>query len=638
GPAELFVTDGSAWRRVAHGGELVLDRMSLLAAGPAERRTLVMFRPPRAWGAGKPVVDPLLADETRSLGERTRRLYPYGGALPELGWVNPFAVERSLGLDGWIHAALAQRGTPPPATCGTLAPPAIERERVCSTSPLDGVLECRVTVQPELAQALRGVVDELLVAPKRFTGRDVTPVRAAYVVLRGDTGELLAQGNVVPDRAPLAYAPAGARAEAELVRLREERGESDRERVEWNLPIAVGSTFKPIVARALERAAPQHAAALELSAAGAVGGCPRGTVDPLLGHCPPTSLAGQPTAADLHDFLARSPNWYQAALGTIGLALPDGTLFAGDTEVTFADVVASDLSSWPTDRRLEVADAGGTILGARSVSVAGLRRTPLWTHVERLLGRPLCTLGDRARCDRAAARADVCAARALPVPAGADLRYLVALGPDRVVPYADDRPGQRSIPVREYLQLLRGSGVHAVGSLAQLTDAFGRVVFDPNEQPQLAASWFPAPVTGTLPAWSCAAATGHTPSVLGADGGLCAVLRERGTAHAAAGALLAEPHVVVYGAKTGTIDTLADVARKRSSCAAWNRTHGRRAQLACGKAPPDDSLFVIAFGVQTPAGAVPITLGLQLQRAGSGAAARATPAFVRAIARHVRGA
>jgi hypothetical protein len=306
--------------------------------------------------------------------------------------------------------------------------------------------------------------------------------------------------------------------------------------------------------------------------------------------------------------------------------------------VTFADVVASDLSSWPTDRRLEVSDAAGTILGKRSVSIDGLRRTPLWTHVERLLGRPLCTLGDRARCDRAAARADVCAARALPVTAGADLRYLVALGPDRVVPYADDRADQRSVPVREYLQLLRGSGVHAVGSLAQLTDAFGRVVFDPRQQPQLAASWFPAPVTGTLPTWSCAASTGRSPSVLGADGGLCAVVREHGTAHAAAGSLLAEPHIIVYGAKTGTIDTLADVARKRASCTAWNRTHGPRAQLVCGKAPPDDSLFVVAFGVETPAGVVPITLGVQLQRAGSGAAAHATPAFVRAIARFLRGA
>jgi hypothetical protein len=635
GRAELFVTDGNAWRRVAHGGELVLERMALIASGPAERRTVVMFRPPRTWGTDKSV-DPLLADDTRRLGDRTRRLYPYGAALPELGWVNPFTVERSLGLDGWIHAAHAQRSAPA-ATCGTLAPPPIPHEQVCSTSPVDGVLECRVTLQPELAQTLRGVVDELLAEPKRFTGRDITPVRAAYVVLRGDTGELLAQGNVVPDRAPLAYAPSGPRAEAELVRLREERGESDRERVEWNLPIAVGSTFKPILARALELAAPQHAPQLSLSASGSVGGCPRDKVHPLLGHCPPTSLAGQPTAADLHDFLARSPNWYQAALGMLGLALPANKLFAGDGEVMFDEVIASDLSSWPTDRRLVIADATGTILGKRTLSVDGLRRTPMWTSVEQLLGRPMCTLGDRASCERAAARADVCAARALPVTAGADLRYLVALGPDRVVPYADDRANQQWIPIAEYFQLLRGSGVHAIGSLAQLTDAFGRVVFDPRDKPQLAASWFPAPVTGTLPTWSCAAATGKAPTVLGADGGLCAVVRPQGTAHAAAGSLLAEPHITVYGAKTGTIDSLAEVGRRRGACAAWNKTHGPRAQLACGKQPADDSLFVIAFGVETSSGTIPITLGIQLQRAGSGAAARATPAFIRAIAHYLRG-
>ncbi|MDX2090671.1 MAG: hypothetical protein SFX73_22620 [Kofleriaceae bacterium] len=636
GRAELFVTDGNAWRRITHGGELVLARMALIASGPAEHRTVVMFRPPRTWGTSAASVDPLLADDTRRLGDRTRRLYPYGDALPELGWVNPFTVERSLGLDGWIHAALAQR-TPPQPACGTLAPPPIARDQVCTPSPVDGVLECRVSLQPELAQSLRGVVDALLADPKRFTGRASTPVRAAYVVLRGDTGELLAQGNVVPDRAALAYAPSGPRAEAELMRLREERGEADRERVEWNLPIAVGSTFKPILARAFELAAPQQAPLLALSAAGSVGGCPRAKVHPLLGHCPPTSLAGQPAAADLHEFLARSPNWYQAALGMLGLATPAGKLFAGDTEVTFDDVLASDLSSWPTDRKLLITDATGTILGKRTLSIDGLRRTPMWSSVEQLLGRPLCTLGDRATCERAAARADVCAARAFPVAAGPDLRYLVALGPDRVVPYADDRADQRWIPIAEYFQLLRGSGVHPIGSLAQLTDAFGRVVFDPRAQPQLAASWFPAPVTGTLPAWSCAAATGKTPTVLGADGGLCAVLRPRGTAHAGAGSLLAEPHVTLYGAKTGTIDSLADVARSRSACKSWNASHGPRAQLACGQQPADDSLFVVAFGVETPAGTIPITLGLQLQRSGSGAAATASPAFVRAIAQYLRG-
>jgi hypothetical protein len=286
---------------------------------------------------------------------------------------------------------------------------------------------------------------------------------------------------------------------------------------------------------------------------------------------------------------------------------------------------------------LIVSDAVGTILGKRTISVAGMRRTPLWSRIEDLLGRPLCTLGDRAACERAAARADVCAARGLPIASpGADLRYLVALGPDRIDPYADDRPGQTRVPVREYFQLLRGSGLHAIGSLAQLADAFGRVIYDP-EGRRLAASWFPAPEAGALPDWKCSEAAGRAATVRGEGGGLCAVLRPGGTAHAAAGALLADPALAVYGAKTGTIDSLADIARRPAACAAWNARHDKRSQLACGKTPPDDSLFVIAFGVVTPKGTIPITLGVQLQRSGSGGAARAAPHFVREIAKYLRG-
>jgi hypothetical protein len=643
GPAELFVAgEHGAWRRMLHAEEVTLDQLTLIVAGPPSRRAIALFRPPRAWGDAA-VVDPLLADETNRVGDRARRAYPYGASLPELGWVNPFDPDRSLGLDGWIHAAhavpAAVAAAPPAPACGTLAPPATPRDRICAPSPLDGVLECRVALQPELVLSLRRLVDRILESPKPHTGRDVHPVRFSYVALRGDTGELIAHANVVPGRTPLAYAPAGPDAEAALVRLREERGESDAERVEWNLPIAVGSTFKPIVARAAELAFPHDVGRLSLGATGSAGGCRsrRGTVGPILGHCPPTSVAGQPASADLHDFLARSPNWYQAALGLVGLGLPDGRLAAGDAPVSLTEIAGSDLGAWPTDAPLIVSDAAGTILGRRSLSVAGLRRTPLWSRIERLLGRPLCTLGDRASCERAAARADVCAARGLPITApGADLRYLVALGPDRIDPYADDRPSQASVPVREYLQLLRGSGVHPVGSLAQLTDAFGRVIYDPDGR-RLAASWFPAPAAGVLPDWRCTEGAGRAAKVRGGDGGLCAVLRAGGTSHAGAGALLADPAIAVYGAKTGTIDSLADIARRPRACAAWNARHGKRWRLACGKTPPDDSLFVIAFGVVTPGGTIPITLGIQLQRSGSGAAARVAPHLVREIASYLRG-
>ncbi len=638
GPAELFVaTEGDAWHRLDDATELVLDRLTLIVAGSPDHRVIALFRPPRTW-AGVTAVDPLLADDTTRVGDRARRAYPYGAALAELGWVNPFDVDHSLGLDGWIHAAQARPASSPVA-CGTLAPPAVPRDRVCSPSPLDGVTECRVTLQPELSLSLRRIIDDMIARPAPHTGRDVSPVRAAYVAIRGDTGELLAQGNVVPGRPALAYAPEAPEAEAELVRLREAHGESDRERVEWNLPIAVGSTLKPIVARAAEQAFPRDIERLWLSASGHVPGCKarRGVaVDPILGHCPPTSLAGQPPAADLHDFLARSPNWYQAALGLIGLGLPDARLSAGETEVSLADLASSDLASWPTDAPLRISDATGKILDEHGVSVAGLRRTPLWSRIERLLGRPVCTLGSRAPCERAAARADVCAARGLPIATpSADLRYLVSLGPDRIDPYGDDRPGQSSVPVREYLQLLRGSGVHGIGSLAQLTDAFGRVIYDPDAH-TLAASWFPSPIAGIVPTWSCASTTGHTATVLGADGGLCGVLRDGGTASKTAGPLLADPTILVYGAKTGTIDSLADIARRPAACNAWNARHGKTSQLTCGATPPDDSLFVIAFGVVTPNGTIPITLGIQLQRAGTGAAARLAPELVHEIAKYLR--
>ncbi|HEY4239861.1 MAG TPA: hypothetical protein VGM88_08595 [Kofleriaceae bacterium] len=635
GDADVFVTDPqTGWRRVAHGPTLLLDRESLVIAGPPTARTIALFRPPRAWAGSAPSIDPLLADDTTTVGDRPRRAYPYAQALPELGWVNPYDVGRSLGLDGWIHAAVAHPADA--RSCGTLEPPAVARDKVCTPNPLDGVLECRVALQPELDAALAQIAAQLARDPKPLTGRSSIPTRVAYVALRGDTGELLAQGSQVTGREPLAYAPADADAEARLVSLRESRGESDAERVEWNLPIAVGSTFKPVVARAAEEAFPAELAGLTLTAAGHAEGCRahRGkAVAPMLGHCPPTSLEGTPTTADVHDYLAHSLNWYQAALGVLGLGLGGtGHFEVKGTAVTLGDIAASDLASWPADAPLQISDAGGPILSGHNVNVAALRRTPLWQHVEALLGRPLCTLGSRAACEAAANRADVCAARALPIAQPSrDLRYLVALGPDRLDVYPDDRPGQQTVPVREYFQLLRGSGVHAVGSLAQLADAFGRVIYDPAPAPKLAASWFPAPSVGTLPAWSCANASGRAAAVRGADGGLCAVVQEAGTAHAHVAALLADPKLVVYGAKTGTTDSLADLARKPAACRAWNEHHAAAAHLECGKVPPDDSLFVIAFGVVTPKGTIPITLALQLQRAGTGAAAHASPAFVRAV-------
>ena len=211
GAAQLYVAGSSGWRPIAYEGAMALDRESLIVAGGR----VVLFRPRRAWEAAAPTIDPLLADDVDRAGDRTRRTYPYGNALPELGWVNPYDVDRSLGLDGWIHAALGHAAAPiAPGVCGTLAPPPIARDRVCGKSSLDGVTECRVALQPELARSLRAIADKLVNDPAPVTGHPVPPTRVAYVALRGDTGEVLAQGNVVPGRDPLAYAPTDAAAEA----------------------------------------------------------------------------------------------------------------------------------------------------------------------------------------------------------------------------------------------------------------------------------------------------------------------------------------------------------------------------------------------------------------------------------------
>ena len=134
---------------------------------------------------------------------------------------------------------------------------------------------------------------------------------------------------------------------------------------------------------------------------------------------------------------------------------------------------------------------GADVVTDHAVVLAQLRRAPLWQRLEGLLGRPLCT-GGAAACRAAGDRKDLCALRALPVAAPtADLRYLVALGPDRFALGA----GRPTASLRDYFQLLRGSGLHPLGSLAQLADAFGRVIYDPGDAGRfaLAASWFPTP-------------------------------------------------------------------------------------------------------------------------------------------------
>ena len=686
---QVLEVDAGGWRLVepppggkADAVELPLTSMSVLVVGARDGRNLWLFRPPRPWPndatdpAEPDVVDLLLADDVRASGKGPRRRhYVFGGDLPELGWTTA-DPSMSLGLDGWIQAALGEiqrgagrdratwrEGTREHDTCGTLAPPAPSAagldERVCTPSPFDGVLECRVALQPELSIALRHLTELVAIDPVAWTRvKDAQPAtEAQYVLLRGDTGELVAQGEFVPGRASLAYAPATPEIEQHLMRLLEDRDvatgaklaggprEDSAEKIEWNAPVAVGSTLKPIMARAAELAAPQWTPQLVLRASPSLA-CGLRKKTPMLGHCPPTPLTrGVTERFDLHDFLARSSNWYMAALGLLGTALPDGEVRVDGAPIDLERAIATDTASWSIDHPVTTTSGGREVIGVDRVDLEVLRTTPLWTRFESLLGRRMCTLGDKRQCQRLGARRDLCAARALPIAAPSTRqRHLVALGPDRFDLYGGGaRPGD--VNLRDYFQFLRGSGLHPAASLPQLADAFGRIVYDQPDADgrfDLAASWFPIAPAGAVPAWDCAA-RGRDATVTGAGGGLCGSLQS-GTSQAALARLLADPRLVFYGAKTGTIDSLGDVGEDRARCERWNRVHtvaGQRAQpyrLDCDGAIDDDSLLLVAFGVRTPGGVVPFTLGLRFERVGKTAASHAAPHYIAAIAAYFTGA
>ena len=686
---QVLEVDGGGWRLVeppAGGGpggvELPLTSLSVLVVGAREGRNLWLFRPPRSWD-GEPAdgVDILLADDVRgsARGGRAarRRHYVFGGDLPELGWATA-DPSMSLGLDGWVQAALAEvergagrdrarwrEGTREHATCGTLAPPAPTSAadgldpRVCTASPFDGVLECRVSLQPELSIALRHLTELIALDPKGWTGvADAVPAtEAQYVLLRGDTGEVVAQGEFVPGRASSAYAPATPELEQRLIRLLEDRDprtglrlpgpprEDSAEKIEWNTPIAVGSTLKPLLARAAELAAPAWTARLGLrvNPTAACGG--RKTA--ILGHCPATPVTrGASESFDLHGFLSRSSNWYMAALGLLGTALPDGELRVDGQPRATEDVLGRDVGGWSIDHPVTTTYGGKQVIGERRVDLVALRETALWSRLEQVLGREACMRGDKQTCERDGSRKDLCAVRALPIAApSARQRHLVALGPEGFDLYGSGAKAD-SVPVRDYFQFLRGSGLHPVASLAQLADAFGRVVYDqPDEQGRfdLAASWFPVAPAGVTPAWDCKEG-GETSTVTGAGGGLCGSLRPGGTANRALGGLFADPRVTLYAAKTGTIDSLGDIAEDPRRCARWNQAHtvaGQRAQpyrLACGAPIDDDGLLLLAFGVHTDAGVIPFTLALRYERVGATAATFAARHYLAAILAYFTGA
>src|SRR5262249_10398412 len=153
------------------------------------------------------------------------------------------------GLDGWTSVAAASyergatlstqtAGLPSPharfadAYCGTLDPPVpaatgsdVDKAfgRVCAPSPLDGVLECRVSLQPELEIRLRHILELTSLRPELVSTKKFHPaVASSFALLRGDTGEILAQGTFVPGRESTAYAPATPSLEKYLIYARED--------------------------------------------------------------------------------------------------------------------------------------------------------------------------------------------------------------------------------------------------------------------------------------------------------------------------------------------------------------------------------------------------------------------------------
>ena len=669
--AVLLLTRGEDGRWQRGGGAAVpLDRLALVVVGGvSSSRAVWLFRPRSRWPldeGGPAVVDPLLADDVGGTGTG-RRAYVYGGLIPELGWVNRYRSRSSLGLDGWVRVALDERSTAGPLAgpprCGPLDPPPGDLQEVCAVAE-DGAVECRVAIQPELAVRLRHLTELASLLPSRFAPRSASaaarlPVAGSFALLRGDTGEIIAQGEFVPGRASSLYAPASPAVERQLIRAREDRdvasgarlppalrGEASGEKIGWNQPVAVGSAMKPLIARAFERTAPTLARSVLLRGAPFAGaGCRGGKAHAILGHCPPTdSLWNHREEMGLDGFLARSANWYMAALGLVGTALPEGKVGLGPVEVPLEEILTRDVGDHAPDAALWTEQNGRRVVSERhTIDLAALREAPMWKNFEALWGRPLCLLGDKATCRRAAERADLCAARALPIAEPtADLRHLVALGPGGFDFHPTKGGGER-VATFEYLQFLRGSGVHALGSLLQLTDAFNRIAYE--EAPgakgyRLAASWFPVPAVASAPRTDCARTFSTGDPV---RDGLCDVVRS-GTASRALAELLADPGVVIYGAKTGTIDSLADVAERPAACARFNQAHTlpdrpRQADqqpywLDCGAraTTPDDSLLLISFGVPTARGGmVPLTLGIRFQRAGAGFASEVAPHFIAVI-------
>ncbi|WP_224365502.1 MFS transporter [Hyalangium versicolor] len=664
-----------------------LTHLSILITPHAKGLSSWMFRPR---GSPENQLDTLLADDVITQGKERRRAYVYGGLVPELGWSGSGSAH-ALGLDGWIQTALLEHNrsldwlVKPESDkdnsiqetsrfinqyCGLLAPlrPDKASPAVCTANDDDGVLECRVTIQPELEIRLRHLLEMVSLSPSALQGDAHPALSASFALLHGGTGAIVAQGEFVPGRESTVYAPRTPPIESRLRELLDDYDpvqktrtpkDDSAEKLEWSRPIAIGSTLKPLVARAAELTDPDTLKLLRMSdfpRDHPTCGSDSNRFAPVLGYCPPTSSIWprNPSKGQirLQDFLARSPNWYQAALGLIGPALgPRGQFRFGpdDHEGTWrkaSDLASLSVGRYPLTEYLRVRNGEKEVIGGGGAKTAGtvdqnaLRATPFWAHLEKLLGRELCIGESKEGCRRESVWRDLCAARALPVTnPRPGLRRFVSLGDSRF-DFNGSPSGDGRQPVSEYFQFLRGAGKHEAASILQLADTYNRLIYDsPNRDGryQLVASWFPAPASGRpLPPPCSSASSGGTV----ADGLCQVVFGENATA-----AKLKKPftqdwkgRILLHGAKTGTIDSLGDIQDDKRICYNYDaaRTLPNRdapqAYHLCGpsgKRPVDDSLFVIGFSVS----GTPLTLALRFQGVGGhGFAVDAAKPFIEVIA------
>ena len=597
----LLESGATGWTLAPARGDVALDRAAIVVVGRDAARRVWSFRPARAW-SGDPAatVAPLLADDVGSIAGRRRRHYVYGGDLPELGWVNPYHARQSLGLDGWVHVAHGETsraaswldGTQPHAWCGTLdaiAPPAAPDPAVCAPSPDDGVTECRVTVQPELELQLRHLT-EIIAADLAELGRrqgrraDAGELRAPARRHRRDRrgGRRCARPRVERVRAVVVGARALPRAPARGARPRDgrqarraRRGERREVRLERADRRGLGAQAADRARRRARRAGRGRDAVpgrvRRRSAAAAAR--PR-RHDAARGHVPRAPRQdGSSAARTLPADLARRSR-RELRLPRLPRALVE--LVPGRARHRRARAARRDAHRQPGPGRRSHR-ASRRQLARRDADRRRARRRDRGQRARR---------GHRAAVARAALaalhgaarppavhrrRRDLPPRRRSPRPVraarAADRRAVLGSPPPRRARPRRVRAVRRSDSLHDPAARVLPAPARLRRAPARLARAARRRVRARRLRSDDRRSLPPRRVVvpdrsgGPAPRLGLRAADAPVEATRGAGGGLCGVVQKGGTAGAGMKPVLADPRVIVYGAKTGTIDSLADVAR-----------------------------------------------------------------------------